>query len=147
MQFVNANPHGAVPGGPNVAYGDPVTNLPAVATPERLLLFNTALSPRLMVESMTMFDVNDHQQVLTTLYTYNVIGDVLTVWDKNEDEVEGDDTYTVLTYSDCVADRGGDRALGADDTWISVPQTVTVYAGTLSDQRMKFRDGGPDLCA
>ena len=60
-------------------------------------------------------------------------------------EIEATTTYTVLTYSDRFA-RDGARAVGPDDSWISVPQTVTVYAGKGSAQRMKHRNGGPDLC-
>lgn len=145
-QFVNANPRGKVPGGPQVDYGDPVVNLPPVRDPARVVLFDTALSPRLVTDEVVQFDQYDtDQQVLRTIYTYSVIGDVLTVFETNEDEVEGDDTYTVLTYSDCAA-RDGDRGSVLTGSWVSVPQTVTVFAGKLSTQRLKFRDGGPDLC-
>jgi RHS repeat-associated protein len=121
-------------------------NLPEVRNPARVMLFDTALSPRMVTDEVVQFDQYDaDQQILRTIYTYNAIGDVLTVWATNEHEVEGDDTYTVLTYSECAV-RSGDRAAAVTGSWVSVPQTVTVFAGKLSDQRMKFRDGGPDLC-
>ncbi|MEO6571633.1 MAG: hypothetical protein ABIO83_08805, partial [Ilumatobacteraceae bacterium] len=37
--------------------------------------------------------------------------------------------------------------LGPDDSWVSVPQRVTVHGGdTAAGEVLKLRDGGPDLC-
>ena len=66
--------------------------------------------------------------------------------EENESEITGDDTFTVITYSDCAA-RGGNRILGADDSWVSVPQSVTVYGNDgPSGERLRYRNGGPSLC-
>ncbi|MGH9153744.1 MAG: SpvB/TcaC N-terminal domain-containing protein [Acidimicrobiales bacterium] len=139
--FANANPHGGLHG----PHGDPVVGLPEVHQPARTLLFDTALSPRLDRESLTHWDAEGHRQLVRTRYTYNTIGDVLTVHDENEDEVDADDTFTVLTYSEC-ATRNGDRA--GVDSWVSVPATVTVFGNDeASGEIMKYRNGGPGLCA
>lgn len=146
--FVNADPRARA----NGAYGSVVVDLPIAGTTGRTLLFNTALSPRLLTDRLTQWD-NDgrddptaQSQVVATHYTYNVIGDVITVHEENEDEIDADDTYTVISYSDCAL-RGGNRILGADETWVSVPQTVTVYGNDeASGEILKHRNGGPDLC-
>ena len=78
-------------------------------------------------------------------YTYNVIGDVLTVLDRTKPRSTATTRHRHHLLRLC-ADRGGDRRW-VRRQWISVPQTVTVYAG--NDARAsgsKFRDGGPDLC-
>ena len=141
--FVNADPHGGVHG----AYGAAVVGLPAVGTSARTLLFDTALSPRLVTDTQTQIDVEGHEQSAVTRYTYNVIGDVLTVHDENEGEIKADDTFTEITYSDC-AGRSGARTRQPGDSWVSVPQTVTVFANdTAAGDRLTFRDAGPLLCA
>ncbi|RIK37697.1 MAG: hypothetical protein DCC55_23470, partial [Chloroflexi bacterium] len=146
--FVNADPLARA----NGAYGSAVAALPAVGKTARVLLFDTALSPRLVTDRLTQWDGNGRDdptaqsQTVATHYTYNVIGGVLTVHDENEDEIDADDTFTVITYSDCAA-RGGNRILGADESWVSVPQTVTVYGNDgPSGERLRHRNGGPDLC-
>jgi RHS repeat-associated protein len=137
--FVNADPHAG-------DYGDEVGTLPALGTTARTVLFDTALSPRLVTDRLTLIDAEGDEQTVATHYTYNVIGDVVTVWEENEDEVDGDDTFTEVTYSDCAV-RNGDRLLGDDDSWVSVPQTVTVYGNDgPSGERLRYRNGGPDLC-
>lgn len=141
--FVNADPHG----GSNGTYGAVVAGLPAVGTTARLLLFDTALSPRLVTDTLALIDAEGDRQTAVTRYTYNVIGDVLTVHEENEGEIDADDTFTAITYSDC-ATRSGDRTIADPDTWVSVPQTVTVYANDVaSGDILTFRDGGPLLCA
>lgn len=141
--FVNADPNG----GDNGAYGAVVQALPAVGTSARLVLFDTALSPRLVGDTLEQIDVEGDVQRVTTRYMYNLIGDVVSVHEENEDEIDADDTFTVITYSDCAA-RDGSRTLGSTDSWVSVPQTVTVYANDApTGPMLTFRDGGPDLCA
>lgn len=121
-----------------------VADLPAVGSAARTLLFDTALSPRLVTDSVTEYDAEGDTQSATTHYEYNAIGDVTSVWAENEHEVDTDDTFTAVTYSDC-APRAGTRA--AVDSWVSVPQTVTVHAGKgSSGERLRYRNGGPALC-
>ena len=107
-----------------------------------------------MTDTLTQWDNNGRDdgtaqsQTVATHYTYNVIGDVLTAHDENEDEIPEDDTFTVITYSDCTANRAGSRVLGAGETWVSVPQTVTLYGNNAaSGERLQYRNGGPSLCA
>lgn len=143
--FTNADPN-------HPEYGIPVVDVPERSTTARLQLFDMALSPRLVTDQLMSWDDGGRDdpaaqsQRATTHYTYNVIGDVVTVHEENEHEVDADDTFTVLTYPPC-ADRSGARDLGPDDTWVSVPQTVTVYGNDeASGERLKHRNGGPDLC-
>jgi RHS repeat-associated protein len=140
--FVNADPIARA----NGAYGSVVSSLPEVGETARTLLFDTAISPRLLTDTLTQFDSDGQSQVVTTHYTYDVIGNVVTVHDENEDEIDADDTFTVITYSDC-APRGGDRLTAVAGSWVSVPQTVTVYGNDApTGERLKYRHGGPDLC-
>ncbi len=146
--FVNADPLARA----NGAYGSVVTGLPEVGKTARTLLFDTALSARLVTDRLTQWDgfgrddPAAQSQTVATHYTYNEIGDVLTVHEENEDEIDEDDTFTVITYTDC-ATRGGSRILGANDTWVSVPQTITVYGNDgPSGERLRYRNGGPAQC-
>jgi RHS repeat-associated protein len=145
-ELVNADPHGT-DDDVNGAHGDAVATLPGLGTSERTLLFDTALSPRLVRDRLSQWDADDDRQDTETRYGYNVIGDVVTVHERNELEIDGDDTFTAITYSEC-ATRSGDRALGAGQTWVSVPATVTVYGSDgPSGEILRHRNGGPDLCA
>lgn len=138
--FANANPRG----GGHGAHGALVVDLPEVNEPARTLLFDTALSPRLDREALRHWDAEDHIQLVRTRYTYNSIGDVLTVHDENEHEVDADDTFTVMTYSQC-ATRDGAR--DGVESWVSVPATVTVFGNDgASGEILKYRNGGPSLC-
>ena len=123
--------------------------MPEIGETLRTTLFDTALSPRLVTDTLTQWDgtgrddtTPSQSQTVITRYTYNIIGDVLTVHDENEDEIAEDDTFTVITYSDC-ATRGGDRTLGAGETWVSVPQTVTVYGNNASSWFLQMDDQVP----
>lgn len=143
--FVNADPQDA-------AYGTAVVTLPAAGKTARTLLFDTAVSPRLITDSLIQWDANGRDdanaqsQSVATSYTYNLIGDVLTVHEENEHEVDVDDTFTVLTYSECSV-RSGDRSASVGGSWVSVPQTVAVFANdTASGDYLRYRNGGPSLC-
>ena len=128
------------------SYGDTVTGLAAVRDPARTELFDRALSPRMVREKVTQFDSTGTPQGLETSFTYSALGDVTSVLEKNEVETTYDDVYTVITNSDC-APRAGDRRL-EDGSWVSVPQSVTLYGGSDdSGPLLRQRDGGPDLCA
>lgn len=139
--LANADPAGGAHG----AHGAPVVDLPEVNDPARTLLFDTALSPRLDREALTHWDADGDSQLVRSRYTYNTIGDVLTVHDENEHEIDADDTFTVLTYSECAARDGGRADV---ESWVSVPATVTVFGNDrASGEIMKYRNGGPSLCA
>ena len=87
-----------------------------------------------------------HEQQQLTDYTYDEFGNVTGVHDGNESETTGDDTYTKVTYPAC-ATRDGDRVLGDDESWVSVPATVTVFGSDhAGGEVLQRRDGGPDLC-
>ncbi len=101
----------------------------------------------MLAETITHVDGAGEAQGLQNSYTYSPLGDVTSVLERNEVETTHDDVYTVITYPAC-GPRTGDRALGPDDTWVSVPQSVTIYGGSDdSGPLLRLRDGGPDLCA
>ena len=127
-------------------YGDAVTGLPGPGTPARVGLFDRALSPQLTSETETRFDAKGVPQGLRTDYTYDAIGDVVSVVEHNEVDTTYDDVHTAITYSAC-ATRSGSRA--DVSSWVSVPQTVTLssWVEGKPDSLLRHRNAGPDLCA
>ncbi len=123
------------------------STLPAVGDSRRFDLLDRAMDPVLTQDDLRGYDTADNEQQQLTDYTYDNVGNVTGVHDGNESETTGDDTYTKVTYPQC-APRRGDRVLSGDESWVSVPQTVTVFGSDhAGGDVMQRRDGGPDLCA
>ncbi|MDO8150871.1 SpvB/TcaC N-terminal domain-containing protein [Isoptericola sp. b408] len=132
------------PGAGEPANGDEFTGVvPDVGDPARTALFDLALAPRLTSETFTRFDADGDGHARTTDFTYDGLGNTLTAVDHAETGTTGDDTTTVTTYPPCTTPRYG----GDDSSWVQVPATVAVHAGTDdSGEVLKYRDGSLDLC-
>lgn len=112
----------------------------AIDEPGRTALFDVAFMPLPVEDSFTRWDAEGDPLAQRVTMTYDDRGNMLSRHDHNQGETTDDDAITRYAYP---AGCGVDRAAG--DTWVQVPERVTVEdsAGTV----LRERDGSLDICA
>ncbi len=103
---------------------DPVSNLALTASPQEVRIDQKWYDAAGAVGQETY-----------TLFTYDDLGNIISIYDEGETEWDDDDLRAEITYSACEA-----------TTWVSVPATYTatdVFNATV----VRHRDGSKDLCA
>lgn len=124
---------------PGPSLGSDAPAMPQVDDPDRVALFDLALAPRMRTEATRRVDADGDEQGTRTEFTYDALGNVLTETERNELETPADDTVTTYGYLDCTSPR--DSA-----SWVGVPQTVTVRAGSALGPVLRQRVGDDGIC-